>query len=175
MPRRRLPIADAKQRLLAEIGQLARRQAASKIQSETLRASLFVDIVPTENTVRVGVPHYWAIYYHDGRGPVRAQPGKFLVYFKDPAKDPRIANGYPERAASIVRLSREEFKEALARDELIVVKSVGPAAPHPFFTRGMDGFQDKVHEPARQFMSSIMRDLGVVGPIEKDSAKFRLK
>lgn len=175
MPPKRIPLADAKQRLLAEIGLLARRQAASKIQSETLRAALFVDIVPTEDAVRVGVPHYWAIYYHDGRGPVRAKPGKWLVYFKDPAKDPRIQSGYPERAASIVRLSREEFQEALARDELIVVKSVGPAAPHPFFTRGMDGFQDKVHEPARRFMSSIMRDLGFVGPVERDSVNIRLK
>jgi len=175
MPRKNVPIADAKTRLLAEIGLLARRQAASKVQSETLRDALFVDIVPTEDKVTVGVPHYWAIYYHDGRGPIRAKPGKFLVYFKDPSQDPRIQNGYPERAASIVRLTREQFLEALARDQLIVVKSVGPAGPHPFFTRGMDGFQDKVHEPARRFMSSIMRDLGVVGPVETDSARIKLK
>lgn len=174
MPRKVAPIADAKQRLLAELGLLAREQAKRKLESDTLRAALFVDIVPEEDKVVVGVPHYWALYYHDGRGPIRAKPGKWLVYFKDPSQDPRIKNGYPERAASIIRLTREQVLDALARDELIVVKSVGPAAPHPFFTRGMDGFQDKAHEPARRFMSSLMSDLGLTR-IEKDRADIRLK
>lgn len=174
MPRKVVPIADAKQRLLAELGLLAREQARRKLESQTLRDAMFVDIVPEEDKVVVGVPHYWAIYYHDGRGPIRAKPGKWLVYFKDPSQDPRIKNGYPERAASIVRLSREQFLDALARDELIVVKSVGPAAPHPFFTRGMDGFQDKVHAPARRFMSSLMDELGLTR-VEKDRADIRLK
>lgn len=174
MPRKVVPIADAKQRLLAELGLLAREQARRKLESQTLRDAMFVDIVPEEDKVVVGVPHYWAIYYHDGRGPIRAKPGKWLVYFKDPSQDPRIKNGYPERAASIVRLSREQFLDALARDELIVVKSVGPAAPHPFFTRDMDGFQDKVHAPARRFMSSLMDELGLTR-VEKDRADIRLK
>jgi len=173
MAPRKIPLAEPKQRLLAEIGLLARRQARSKLQSETLKDAMFVELVPAENTVIVGVPHYWAIYYHDGRGPIRAKPGKWLVYYKNPSDDPRIKGGYPERAASIVRLTREQFLEGLERDELIVVKSVGPAAPHPFFTRGMDGFQSKVHEPARKFMSSIMADF--IGPVEKDSVTIRLK
>lgn len=175
MPRRgQQPFADAKTALLAEIGVLARKQARAKLDSETLKKSLFVDLLPQTSQVVVGVPHYWAIYYHDGRGPIRAKPGKWLVYFKDPADDPRIKAGYPVRASDIIHLTREQFLAALAANLLIVTKSVGPAGPHPFFTRGMDGFQDKVHEPARKFMSTVMDRLGAIG-VEKDSAKIRLK
>lgn len=170
-----LPFSNAKERLLAEIGRLASRRAKSKLKSETLKDSLFIELRPTESEVVVGVPHYWAIYYHDGRGPIRARPGKWLVYFKDPSEDPRIKGGYPERAADVVRLTREQFLTALAANKLIVTKEVGPAGPHPFFSRGMDGFQEQVHEPARRYMRSVMQDLGLVGPVEKDSVKIRLK
>jgi len=174
MPRRNeLPLADAMTRLLAEIGRRAAAQAKSKLDSQTLKDSLSIELVPQAKTVTVGVPHYWAIYYHDGRGPIQAKPGHWLVYFKDPANDPRIARGYPERAADIVRLTREQFYHSLKAGELIVTKRVGPAAPHPFFTRGMDGFQDKVHEPARNFMRDILGDF--IGKVEKDSTKIRFK
>lgn len=173
MPRRNVPLAVPKERLLAELGLEARRLASSKLDSDTLRKALFVEIIPNEDKVVVGVPHYWAIYYHDGRGPIRAKPGHWLVYFKDPSQDPRLANGHPERAASIVRLSREQFLEALARDELVVVKSVGPAKPHPFFTRGMDSFQSKAHGPAKRYMAALLSDF--IGSPDKDSVKITLK
>lgn len=172
MPRK-FPIADAKQRLLAELGLLAQKQARSKIKSETLRHELFVKLFPQTNEVVVGVPHYWAIYYHDGRGPVRAKPGHFLVYFKDPADDPRIKAGYPVRASDIIHLTRDQFLEALAQNKLIVTRSVGPAAPHPFFTDGMKSFPEKAHGPAKRFMSDILSDY--IGRPEKDVTKIKLK
>lgn len=170
---RKLPFASAKEALLAEIGVLARNRARTKIQSATLRDSLEIELQPVSSAVVVGVPHYWAIYYHDGRGPVRAKPGKWLVYFKDPADDPRLTAGFPVRATDIIRLTREQFLAALAADQLIVTKSVGPADPHPFFTRGMDGFQGKVHAPAKRFMATILSDF--IGKPEKDQTKIRLK
>ena len=170
---RRPAFADAKESLLAELGVLARNRARSKIKSATLRDALEIELQPVSSAVVVGVPHYWAIYYHDGRGPVRAAPGKFLVYFKDPAEDPRLKAGYPVRATDIVHLSREQFLEHLAADRLIVTRSVGPADPHPFFTRGMDGFQEKVHAPAKRFMATILSDF--IGKPEKDQTKIRLK
>ena len=160
-------------RLLAEIGRQAAAQAKRAIDSQTLKDSLRIELVPQTQQVVIGVPHYWAIYYHDGRGPINAKPGHFLVYFKDPANDPRIARGYPERAEDIVRLTKEQFYTSLRAGELIVAKRVGPAAPHPFFTRGMDGFQDKVHAPAAKFMREILGDF--IGKPEKDSTKIRLK
>ncbi len=174
MPRRSdLPFRDPMIRLLAEIGRMAKAQARGAIDSQTLKDALTIDLFPIEQQAVVGVPHYWAIYYHDGRGPINAKPGKFLVYFKDPANDPRIARGYPERAADIIRLTKAQFYNSLRAGELIVTKHVGPSTPHPFFTRGMDGFQDKVHPAARRFMSSVLADF--IGPVEKDSTKIRLK
>ncbi len=174
MARGQQPFVDPMTRLLAEIARRARDQARTKIQSETLRDALRIDLVPTEGTATIGVPYFWAIYYHDGRGPVHAKPGRFLVYFKDPADDPRIQAGYPVRAADIIHLTKEQFLTSLAAGQLVVTRAVGPAPPHPFFTRGMDDFQEKVHEPARQFMHDIMDGLGFIGT-KKDKAGFPLK
>jgi len=161
-----------KQRLLEQIGRIAVRIARSQIQSETLKDSLFIELRPSTDQVVVGVPHYWAVYYHDGRGPIRAKPGKWLVYFKDPSEDPRIQRGYPERAADIVRLTREQFYEALNRDQLIVTKSVGPAEGHPFFTRGMSSLSGEVGPVAANMLGEML--LAAV-PSEKDRIDIRVR
>jgi len=175
MAGRKIPLRDPKERLLAEIGRIAARLARQKIQSETLRSSLSVELRPNSDEVVVGVPHYWAVYYHDGRGPIRAKPGRWLVYFKDPALDPRIKRGYPVRASDIVRLTRDQFYDALARDELIVTKSVGPAGPHPFFSKGMSSLQDKLGGAASRFMRDILADVPGVGQKIRDRAPGTLK
>jgi len=172
MPRK-VPLADLKERFLAELGKLALDKARGKVESKTLRDALRIELRPDIFGVSVGAPHYWAIYYHDGRGPVRAAPGKWLVYFKDPADDPRIKRGYPVRAADIIRLSRSQFLEALAKDQLIVTKSVGRAKAHPFFTRGMQGMDQRAHAPAKRFVREMLGDF--IGRVEKDSLNIRLK
>ena len=161
-----------KQRLFEEIGRIAVRIARSKIESDTLKDSLFVELRPAADQVVVGVPHYWAIYYHDGRGPIRAKPGRWLVYFKDPSEDPRIQRGYPERAADIVRLTREQFLEALARDQIIVTKSVGPAEGHPFFTRGMHSLSGEIGPVAANMLGQMLL---AAAPSEKDTATIRVR
>ena len=82
-------------------------------------------------------PHYWAVYYHDGRGPLRPVNGKYLVYFLDPEDDPRFQNGYPVRASDVKRLelSPEEFKAAIRSGKMIVTNYVGPAKGKRFIDR----------------------------------------
>lgn len=161
-----------KQRLYEQIGRIAKVIARQAIDSETLKDSLMIELRPTSDQIIVGVPHYWAIYYHDGRGPIRAKPGRWLVYFKDPAEDPRIANGYPVRAADIVRLTREQFMEGLARGQLIVTKSVGPADPHPFFTDGMHSLSGEIGPVAANMLGEML--LAAVLS-EKDKAEIRVR
>jgi hypothetical protein len=115
------------------------------IGSETLRRALETRVVvlPSgEIGADLFIPHYWAIYYHDGRGPVRPVNGKFLVYFARIEDDPRVAGGrdYPVRAAQIrrLRLDPAEFRRLVQEGKLIVTQRVGPAKGRPFFERLKD-------------------------------------
>lgn len=127
-------------------------------QALSIRRSLTIQEEPPNAggaVARVVTPYYWATYYHDGRGPIRAKPGKFLVYFKDPDRDPRhsfSARRYPERVSDIRRLTKAQFYEALAKGELIVVKRVGPAPAHPFFDVGARGLQTDLAAAAAELL-----------------------
>lgn len=109
------------------------------IKSETLRDSIEIQLRVDGTMVESALawPHYWAVYYHDGRGPLRPVNGRYLVYFLDPEDDPRFKNGYPVRAADVKRLelSPEEFKAAIASGKMIVTNYVGPARGQKFIDR----------------------------------------
>lgn len=67
------------------------------------------------------VPHYWAVYVHDGRGPATPKNAAFLVWFRNPRNDPRLNNGRsPERLAQTRRLSSSQFKYWSAKNREIV-------------------------------------------------------
>ncbi len=128
--------------LVREIAEQVKRRARSLIESRTLKRALDSRIV-TNGTTYVGaevfIPHYWAVYYHDGRGPVRPVNGKFLVYFARIEDDPRVAGGrdYPQRASQIrrLRLDPAEFRRLVKEGKLIVKRSVGPVQGKRFFER----------------------------------------
>lgn len=109
------------------------------IKSETLRDSIEIQLLVDGGMIGAALawPHYWAVYYHDGRGPLRPVNGRFLVYFVDPEDDPRFKNGYPIRAQDIKRLelSPEEFKAAIASGKMIVANYIGPARGKRFIDR----------------------------------------
>lgn len=144
-------------RAARETALAAARRARPLIPSRTLRAALRIDEEIDGTTVRaiLSVPHYWALYLHDGRGPIQAKPGGFLVFFRDIRDDPRVSNGFPVRMSDIVRLTKEQFREGLRRNRqhlaaggsplevpMIVVRRVGPAAGVAFFSEGLAGFVD---------------------------------
>lgn len=130
--------------------------------------------------VTVEVPFYWAVYYHDGRGPVRARPGHKIVYFKDPNDDPRIngaARNYPVRAAQIRRLSKKQFYRFLKSGKLVAVDKVGSAEAHPFFTEGLRNFKNRISgRPGGHFSSHVLEELDSIGFLNKSvSGKIRLR
>jgi hypothetical protein len=141
---------------LVAVAARAERKVLPKIPSAALRRSLTSRIEETlEGMLAVlSIPHYWAIYLHDGRGPIEKGPTDgFLVFFKNPEEDPRIAGGYPVRASDIRRLTKAQWQEGLRRNRdhlrnggdifdvpMIVVKRVGPAQGAFWFTQGMAGF-----------------------------------
>lgn len=109
--------------------------ARAGCQSKTLRQALRV--LKTDDGFVLNVPHYWAQWFHDGRGPVTARPGKKLVFYKNPADDPRIQGGYPVRLSDVRRLTKTEFYRDLKAGKLIVAERVGPQGPNEFMGDAM--------------------------------------
>lgn len=129
-----------KRELALLMGERLRLAVRPFIKSKTLRDSIEVQLLvvdPAGVSAALVWPHYWAVYYHDGRGPLRPVNGRFLVYFLDPEDDPRFQNGYPVRESDVKRLelSPEEFKAAIASGKMIVTNYVGPARGKRFIDR----------------------------------------
>lgn len=153
--------------LLRRLGALAVRRVRPLIVSykgkpitalqRALRAVLLSDTLLT-----LQIPHFWAVYVHDGRSvPFGPQRSTFLIWWKNPHQDPRLAGGStPERANQLRRLSFKQFRDALKkfREEgpqspVIVVPQVKrpqPPRPSPFFSNepggGMHGFVNEANK-----------------------------
>ena len=83
------------------------------IPSEQLQAGLYTQEL-TDSRGLIRVPHYWARFIHDGRGPSpgASGTGKILVWFRDPKDDPRYPGGiYPVRRSDVKRLTRGQFRK----------------------------------------------------------------
>ena len=84
------------------------------IKSRQLKANL--QIVDTSTSRRIKgvlrVPHYWARYYHNSRGPAKPRQAKVLVWFRNKNNDPRLRGGkYPIYKSDRRRMTRQEFKK----------------------------------------------------------------
>jgi hypothetical protein len=114
----------------ARVAQQALDLARNACESRTLRQSLRVTLTPTG--FRLSVPHYWAKWFHDGRGAMTARAGHKLVYYKNPANDPRIQGGHPVTLSQRIKLTKFEFYRDWSAGLLVVVDDVGPAEGKPF-------------------------------------------
>lgn len=119
-----------------------RERVRSLIESRTLQRSLEVRVTVVGKDkigAEIYLPQYWAVYYHDGHGPVTPVNGKFIVYFTSIEDDPRVSGGkdYPVRSSQIrrLRLDPTEFRRLVEEGKLVVKRSTGPARPHKFFER----------------------------------------
>lgn len=135
MPGSRSNSADIIRDSLIALGRQALAKARARCPSRTLQRALRMEIDEEKQSVRITVPHYWAVFYHDGRGPIQARPGHFLVFYKNLEDDPRLRGGYPEKRGDIRRLSRTQFYRDLRAGKLIVTRSVGPAPGHKFLDK----------------------------------------
>lgn len=153
--------------ILEDFGQRELALVRKSIGSSTLRAALRLIINESEMRGDLFIPHYWAIWYHDGRGPVQPKTARKLVFFDDPANDPRLKGGRPVRESQVKRLTKEQYQEGLRRNRLrppgsrpfmYVVDSVGPAAPRPFFDRLSQGAAQRADAIVRrEFERELLR------------------
>lgn len=139
--------------ILEAIGPDEMRLARAYMGSATLRAAMELVVDASTGTGTINIPHYWAVYLHDGRGPVRPVTARKIVFFADPKDDPRLAGGYPVRASDIVRLTRDQYIDGLERNAenrkaglppfMYVVDSTGPATGEFFFDKTAEGSADR--------------------------------
>lgn len=121
--------------------------------SRQLRRSMFKQQLNTmEDTAsgEVGVPQYWAVYKHSGRGPLNYTHRKasYFVWFRNPKDDPRMRNGIsPVTRGEIRHLTPADWEKwakrnaeakAIGEDPpMIVKKAVGGMTvekQNPFFS-----------------------------------------
>lgn len=136
-------------------------------------------------------PEYWALWLHDGHGPINAGFGKRLVFFNDPNDDPRIRpipEGYPTRASSARRLSPSEFEFGLQQNRLRaaqgldpymwVLPRVGPFVGYHWledggpFNEGMRGFLARQQGELERDFSRWMNESVIVN--DRATARVRL-
>lgn len=178
--------AEAQRRLLLALGQAAKRWVLPRIRSykgkpiRALQRSLSVKVIGT-STVKLQIPYFWAVYVHDGRkAPVRSRESSFLIWWKDPRKDPRLAPSgvTPRRAEQLRHLSSDQFQEALRQHReaiaqnrespVVIVPAVKrPTPPSPFFANepggGMNGFVNKANEVGRAEARNL-----ILGELKKE-------
>ncbi len=123
-------MTEVVEKIVSAVSEPIADAARAACTSRTLRQALRV--IRSEDGFVLNVPHYWAQFFHDGRGPVNARPGHKIVFYKNPGDDPRIAGGYPVRLADVRKLTRAEFYRDLKAGKLIVSDRVGPAGPNEF-------------------------------------------
>lgn len=146
------------QKLLPEV----RRRTSSKTLQSALRVNVStVDPDTGELQVSIGVPHYWAQYYHDGTDGYGPKDARVLVWFTDPLNnDPRLEGRYPVSKGDIRKLTPDQFRAGLAENRyrkavadsggtafmpfMIIAQHVGPRGGHPFFERALKVAPDRM-------------------------------
>ena len=176
-------------KVLQELGTREAGIVRGMIPSRQLRAALELIIEENEHRAVLFIPHYWAVFYHDGRDTVRPQSAQKLVFFDNKNDDPRLRGGrYPETLSQVRRLTRREYARGLRinrerrrrgqRAFMFVVDSVGPSGAHPFFDELAQGAVARADALVRRaFNREIRRAIGRDKDTKSETgtATFRLR
>jgi len=152
-------------KMVEKLADMALTHIRPRIPSKTLRKAVNAFVLDSTHS-RIQIPHYWAIYLHDGRGPFGPREKNMLVWFRNPLNDPRLRKGNkPVRASHVQRLTKDEFYGWLARNRkarkngqpvpMIVTPYVSrPAPPTNFFLNdpgcGMEAFPRMANDVVRK-------------------------
>lgn len=117
-----MPIRDGRpineKQLALDISKIIAQHALTLIRpdvpSKTLQEAMRVRV--SKGAASVYIPHYWAVYFHDTRAAFGPRKKRWLVWFANPADDPRLQPKPPERYDPNNRLSKEDWDEGLAEN-----------------------------------------------------------
>lgn len=171
--------------VLQAIGERELAEARRRVPSKTLRAAMQLIIEESDARARVFVPHYWAVYLHDGHNGINPRTARKLVFFDDPADDPRRPNGPPERFSGERRLTKAEYERGLEinreraarglRPFMYVVDSTRSQRGKPWFDEMASGASRRSGPRAAKAFDREMQKLIDTDPSlrpEKKSARF---
>lgn len=151
--------SEAKLALMTQLARLARDNIASFIPRRAygrLRDS--IRFIVNRDRVIIYSYYYWARFVNDGRGPVRADDDKVLVFYEDPQDDPRIKRGYPRKPEQVKRLTKRQLRSGIERGLIIVAQEVGPAEGLGFIEDGIRKTRDEVAGSAlKQIRGDVRR------------------
>jgi hypothetical protein len=102
-----------------------------RIKPRSLREGAEV-VLNANNEIEVQFPFFWASFYHDGHGPSVARRGRILVFFRVPERDPRYRRFPPRTVQDVRRLTKEEFRQAKAADEIVIARMTRGWKGDPF-------------------------------------------
>lgn len=159
------------ERLLTKFGERELRHIKREVGSKTLRKAMELFLEFSKEQARLYIPHYWALYYHDGHGTITPKRARKLVFFDNPKDDPRLDGGKtPERESQVRRLTKAQYDEGIRRNRLrarrglrpfmYVVDSVGPNPGDPFFERGSKGASERADDILGRELDREMKRLG---------------
>ena len=150
------------ERTLTKVAKRARTIARPQVPSVTLRKAMDILVNTEAREAYVIIPHYWALYVHDGTRAIWHRPtsrGKrYFIYFGNKKDDPRITGGRPERLADLRSLTQSEYNKGLRKNRvrrkqgrkpyMYVMKRIKTPTPKPgaqFFNTsvGMTGFEQQ--------------------------------
>lgn len=160
-----------KRSILTQTIKKAYRKVKPKIPSRTLRQALRWEVTPRPRAF-LEVPHYWAVYYHEGvRGPIRPRRSKYLVWFQKAKDDPRLNNGVgPVRGRDIRRLTKQQWEDGLRRNYLRRRRGLRPFMIVVRSKRGFRGvpFFNRAFSPAGFGSGGLIRDMEKIAIQEFD-------
>lgn len=148
----------------------ASRYAAPKIPSTTLRRAQRVEprggrrgrLVATSRNAS-HIPHYWAEFLNDGHDRILPRRAKRLLWFKDPARDPRFPGRVtPQRLRQVkrLRLSEQQFKRLKQSGQIVIARFSSATERVGFYDndRGMQGFDARANQVANNEVQRYITD-----------------
>lgn len=143
--------------LMTELARLASSNIALFVPVATYgRLKRSFRFIVNRDRILIFSLYYWARWVNDGRGPVSARPGGFLVYFDDPKFDPRIKGDYPRKPAQVKRLGQLTERQL---DHVIFAKEVGPTEGLEFLQKGVRKTREEAPAKVRELVQGDVRRL----------------
>ena len=104
-------IKAMRRKLLEIMAKAAVSRTKKFITSTTLRNALDYRLTLTRGLITLKIPHYWAVYVHNGFGPLGPKKKGYYIYFKDKRLDPRTKGGssYPVKPSDRRSLTKGEY------------------------------------------------------------------
>lgn len=170
--------------LLRTLARQARTAVLPSIPSTHLRDGLRIVLEPIALQARLHIPHYWALYVHDGRGPFGPRRARSLVWFFDEADDPRL-RPMPVRYADWRPLTQQEYQEGLLRNAqnrraglppFMIVRKYQPVPMRGtfFFTQGLKTWESTVDRTVTPAVAEFVRKVAKAATPKALPIQFRL-